>query len=294
MFVAASRRLAPSVISCSRRHLATAASARPRTAIVTGAARGIGKAIALRLARDGYDICVNDLPVLQAEAESVASEISKLEGRRACVAVGDVSDAAQVQDVVATSVRRLGPLDTMVANAGMARVKALLECEAGEFEQIFRVNVGGVHNCFAAAARQLIAQGECTPDRPGKLLAASSVAGFRSMALMGPYGATKFAVRGLVQAYALEMGPHHITANAYGPGIIGTDMWGLIDRELAKVAGGELKAGEMMRKVAEGNIALGRTGVADDVTGLVSFLAGKDSNYITGQTQIVDGGLFLT
>ncbi|KAH8846834.1 hypothetical protein MCOR27_003598 [Pyricularia oryzae] len=294
MFAAASRRLSPSLMSCSRRGLATAAATRPRTAIVTGAARGIGKAIALRLARDGYDICVNDLPVLQAEAESVAREIGSMDGRRACVALGDVSDASQVGDVVATSVRSLGPLDTMVANAGVARVKALLEYEAGEFEHIFRVNVGGVHNCFAAASRQLIAQGECTPQRPGKLLAASSVAGFRAMGLMGPYGATKFAVRGLVQAYALEMGPHHITANAYGPGIIGTDMWELIDRELGKVAGGEVKAGEMMQKTAEGAIALGRTGVADDVTGLVSFLAGKDSNYITGQTQIVDGGLFLT
>ncbi|KAI6341396.1 hypothetical protein MCOR25_011209 [Pyricularia grisea] len=294
MFSAASRRLSPSFLPNSRRSLATAAAPRPRTAIVTGAARGIGKAIALRLARDGYDVCINDLPVLRTAAESVASEIGNMEGRRACVALGDVSDASQVDEMVATSVRCLGPLDTMVANAGIVRIKPLLEHDAAEFDQILRINVGGVHHCFASAARQLIAQGQCTPERPGKLLAASSVAGFRAAALMGPYGATKFAVRGLVQAYAQEMGPHHITANAYGPGIIGTDMWGLIDRELGKLAGGEVKPGDMMQKTAAGAVALGRTGVAEDVAGLVSFLAGKDSNYITGQTQIVDGGLFLT
>ena len=257
-----------------------------RTAIVTGAARGIGKAIALRLARDGYDLCINDIPANTAACEAVAQEIRSL-GQNACVAPADISHSDQADALVQTSVKHLGPLNTFVANAGIAQVKPLLDLTNADFERIFRVNVFGCQNCYRAAARQLIAQGTCTPAAPGKLIGAASIVAFKPFALLSHYSASKWAVRGLTQAYAMEMAEHHITVNAYAPGIVGTDMWELIDEGLGKKKGA--KKGDTIKKYAGELIALGRVSVPEDVAKHVSFLASPDSDYVTGQTQVVDG-----
>jgi NAD(P)-dependent dehydrogenase (short-subunit alcohol dehydrogenase family) len=146
---------------------------------------------------------------------------------------------------------------------------------------MFRINVFGVQNCYSAAARQIISQGNATAEAPCKMLAAASIVAFKPFALLSHYSASKWAVRGLTQAYAMEMAEHHITVNSYAPGIVGTAMWDLIDEELGKKYTDEL-------------IALGRVSVPEDVASLVSFLAGPDSNYITGQCQVVDGGIIFT
>ncbi|KAI1453308.1 hypothetical protein F4805DRAFT_444015 [Annulohypoxylon moriforme] len=262
-----------------------------RTVIVTGSSRGIGKAIALRLAADGYDVCVNDVGANQAGCDEVVKEIQKM-GRKSITAIADVSKRDQVKKMVQTSVNELGPLDTMIANAGICQVKSVLELTTEEFEHMFAVNVFGVQNCFAEASHQMIAQKTCKPDRPGKLIAAASVAGFKPFDMMPHYTSTKFAVRGLTQCYAMYMAQYNITANAYGPGIIDTDMWGLIDSHIAKRKG--LPVGEVMRRRIEDEVALSRPGTGEDVAKLVSFLASTDSDYVTGQTQIVDGGSYYT
>ncbi|KAI1088071.1 hypothetical protein F5B19DRAFT_486217 [Rostrohypoxylon terebratum] len=262
-----------------------------RTVIVTGSSRGIGKAIALRLAADGYDVCVNDVPANQAGCDAVVKEIQGM-GRKSVAAIADVTNRDQVKDLVQKSVKELGPLDTMIANAGICQVKSVLELSPAEFEHMFAVNVFGVQNCFAEAAAQMIAQGTCKAERPGKLIAASSVAGFKPFDLMPHYTSTKFAVRGLTQCYAMYFARNHITANCYGPGIIDTDMWEKIDAHMAKRNG--VTQGEVMKGRVRDEVAMSRPGTAEDVAKLVSFLASSDSDYVTGQTQIVDGGSYYT
>ncbi|KAI0839662.1 NAD(P)-binding protein [Hypoxylon sp. FL0890] len=262
-----------------------------RTVIVTGSSRGIGKAIALRLAADGYNVCINDLSANRAGCEEVVKEIQGM-GRKAITAIADVTKRDEVKQMVQSSVEKLGPLNTMIANAGIAQVKEILDVTEQEFERMFAINVFGVQNCFAEAAKQMISQGNCKPDSPGKLIAAASVVAFKPFVMLSHYSASKWAVRGLTQTYAMTLADKHITANAYAPGIIGTAMWELIDAGMSKKNG--LPIGENMRKLIQEDTAMKRVGTAEDVAKLVSFLASSDSNFVTGQTQIVDGGIYTT
>lgn len=295
-----------------------------KNALVTGSARGIGKAIALRLALDGYNVCINDVGANAKACDEVVREIQAL-GRKACTATADVSKRGEVRDMIQKSVKELGPLHTMyvgffffslssfeittnnsffylpplfrVANAGIAQVKSVLDLTEQDFERMLAVNLTGVHNCYLEAAHQMIRQGTCRADAPGKLLGAASIVSFKPTPLLGHYSASKWAVRGLTQVYAMELAAHHITVNAYAPGIVGTAMWDEIDAQLAarkKVAGGDVKKGEMMKEYVERWTLLGRTSVPGDVAKLVSFLASSDSDFVTGQTQVVDGGIVFT
>ncbi|KAK4188480.1 3-oxoacyl-reductase [Podospora australis] len=282
----------PAFSSSKVRRITTTSPGPHRTAIVTGSARGIGKAIALRLARDGYSVTVNDLPSLQSELDTVCAEIhSAYPGVSAYAHAADVTSPDEVSSLVAASVANIGPLTTMVANAGIAQVKPLLDLTPEDFTKMFAVNVQGVHYCYQAAAKQLISQ-----NTPGKLIAAASIVAFKPFGLLGHYSASKWAVRGLSQVYAMELAQHKITVNAYAPGIVDTNMWEVIDEGLVLREGKEkgVKKGDMLRKFSEEKIALGRTSVPEDVANLVGCLASKDADYITGQTMVVDGGIVYT
>ncbi|OSS52339.1 hypothetical protein B5807_02584 [Epicoccum nigrum] len=268
------------------RSYATPAAGSSRTAIVTGSSRGIGKAIALRLANDGYDVCINDVAANKSGCDEVVKEIEGL-GRKAFAFAADVSNLQEVQELVKTSASELGPLNTMIANAGIAQVKGLLELTEQDFKRMFEVNVYGVFNCYKAAAEQMISQGS-----GGKLLGAASIVAFKPFPLLSHYSASKWAVRGMTQAFAMEMAEHKITVNAYAPGIVGTAMWDLIDEKLGEKTGA--KKGETIKKYTDDLIALGRTSVPEDVASTVSFLASKDSDYMTGQTIVIDGGIIFT
>ncbi len=252
------------------------------TAIVTGAGRGIGRGIALRLARDGHAVAVND--VNKAGAESVAAEITAAGGRSLTVPA-DVTDRAAVFAMVERVAAELGSVDVMVANAGIAQVKTILELTPEDLQRIFEVNVFGVVYCLQAAAEQMLRQGH-----GGKIINAGSIAAHSGFDLLGHYSATKFAVRALTQAAAKELAKDKITVNAYCPGIVDTDMWELIDEQMGARSG---KAKGATFEQYSQLIALGRAQTPEDVAGLVSYLAGPDSDYMTGQSVIVDGGIVM-
>ncbi|MGJ7908062.1 acetoin reductase [Actinopolyspora sp. H202] len=253
-----------------------------RTALVTGAARGIGRGIALRLAADGLDVAVNDIDANSEQLGAVADEISAM-GVKSASVPADVSDQEAVRTMVERVATEFGQLDVMVANAGIADVKPLLETTPEDFDHLMSINLRGVYLCYTAAARQMIAQGS-----GGKIIGAASIVAHRPFPLLGTYSASKWGVRGLTQSAAMEWAQHGITVNAYCPGIVGTAMWDHIDEKLAENEG--LRKGAAIEKYSE-LIHLGRVSVPEDVAGFVSYLASPDSDYMTGQSVMIDGGV---
>lgn len=251
---------------------------------VTGAARGIGKAIAMRLAQDGHAVAVSDLPAMSDALDAVRQEIADAGGTSVAL-TGDVTDQDSVRRLVSETAEALGSLDVFVANAGVAQTKALLDVTPDEYDFVHRVNGRGVFLCYTEAARQMIAQGT-----GGKIIGASSIAGHKGFGLLGVYSSTKFGVRALTQAAAQEWAEHGITVNAYCPGIVDTQMWVEVDRDLGEING--VDTGESMKAMAEG-ITLGRVSTGEDVAAYVSFLAGRDSDYMTGQAALIDGGMLF-
>ncbi|SNS72150.1 acetoin reductase [Rhodococcoides kyotonense] len=249
-------------------------------ALVTGAGQGIGRGIALRLAQDGHDIALVD--VASDKIDKVAQEVRDI-GRRATTFVADVTDRDQVFAAVDHAHETLGGFDVIVNNAGIAQVAPLDDVRPADTKSIFAVNVDGVLWGIQAAAAKFRAL-----EQKGKIVNASSIAGHDGFAMLGVYSATKFAVRALTQAAAKEYASDGITVNAYCPGVVGTDMWVTIDKRFAELTGAE--EGATYDKFV-GGIALGRAQTPDDVAAFVSYLAGPDSDYMTGQAPLIDGGL---
>lgn len=251
-----------------------------KIALVTGGAQGIGRGIALRLAKDGFDIALVDLK--KDKLDVVADEIKAL-GRKVTTFAADVSDRAQVKAAIDHAEKELGGFDVMVNNAGIAQVQPLSAVTPEEVDRITKININGVLWGIQQAAAKFIER-----KQKGKIINASSIAGHDGFAMLGVYSATKFAVRALTQVAAQEYAASGITVNAYCPGIVGTDMWVEIDARFSEITG--TPKGETYKKYVDG-IALGRAETPDDVAGLVSFLAGPDSDYMTGQAILIDGGL---
>ncbi|KAA1467378.1 NAD(P)-binding protein [Dentipellis sp. KUC8613] len=253
-----------------------------RVALVTGAAQGIGRAIALQLANDGFDVAVNDVPSKLEPLEALAKEIDCI-GRKSLVVAGDVTSEVQVKAMVEDVATKLGSLDVMVANAGIVKRSSLLDSSIEEFDQIVGVNAKGPLLCYKYAAKQMVAQG-----RGGRLIGAASAASKRPFAGGLSYVMSKFAMRGLTQVAALELGEHNITVNAYAPGYIQTPMLETHEAESVKEQG--LAPGELVERAVSA-LPLKRIGMPQDVANLVSFLASDKASYITGQTYSIDGGL---
>ncbi|ETX09583.1 diacetyl reductase [Marinomonas ushuaiensis DSM 15871] len=251
-----------------------------KVALVTGSGQGIGRGIALRLAKDGADIAIVDLN--EDKMRKVAHEIEAL-GRKATIFKADISDQKQVYAAIDHAEQVLGGFDIMVNNAGIAQVQALADVTPEELDRIQKINVGGTLWGIQAAAKKFIAR-----KQKGKIINASSIAGHNGFGLLGVYSSTKFAVRALTQAAAQEYASAGITVNAYCPGVVGTDMWTDIDKRFSEITGAAI--GETYDKYV-GGIALGRAETPDDVAGFVSYLAGPDADYMTGQAPLIDGGM---
>ncbi|KAJ7056083.1 hypothetical protein C8F01DRAFT_1156779 [Mycena amicta] len=249
-------------------------------ALVTGAAQGIGKSIALRLAQDGFDVGLNDIAAKGEELEAVKKEVLKSgDGRRACIFAGDVSSEVEVEKMVAYVVGELGGLDVMVANAGICRARAsILDVSAQEWDQTFAVNTRGTFLCYKFAAKQMIAQG-----RGGRIIGACSGSGKQGYSALPDYSSSKFAIRGLTQAASQEFGKHGITVNAYAPSAVITPMTQQFP-ELAGINSEEFFAAQAKLNATQAIVT------TMDIAALVSFLASKESGFITGQTINGDGG----
>jgi len=243
-----------------------------KVALVTGAARGIGRAIALRLAEDGFDVVVNDIQATP-ELDGLVQEIES-KGRRSLGVPADISLEPEVEKMVQKVVQDLGSLDVMVANAGIVVLESFLNITVESFDRLMAVNARGTMLCYKHAGKQMIAQG-----RGGRIIGASSLMSKRANPGLPSYSATKFAIRGLTQAAAQEFGQHGITVNAYAPGTVDTPMINV------------LKANDLSAIVA--TTPLGRLGTPEDVAGLVSYLASDGSSFITGQSISVCGGRYF-
>ncbi|KAJ7267123.1 NAD-binding protein [Mycena rebaudengoi] len=248
-------------------------------ALVTGAAQGIGRGIALRLADDGFDVAVNDVSSNAGKLDQLVGEI-KAKGRASSKHIADVSVDEQVREMVEQVVEQLGGLDVMIANAGILKhPQPIVETPVENWDKIMAVNARGSFLCYKYAAAQMIKQG-----RGGKIIGASSVAGKQGMTHIAAYSASKFAVRGLTQAAALELGPHGINVNAYAPGTIDTPMVASVSQN-----------GDNSTLISKwvNDSPLKRIGIPDDIASLVSFLVSKDSQFITGQTISINGGTYF-
>lgn len=251
-----------------------------KVAFITGAARGIGEAISLRLADDGFAIACADLNT--ADAQVVVDKIVDLGGRAAAISV-DVGDRGSVFSAVDEAVRILGGLDVVINNAGVAPITPIEDITPEIYRRTFDINVGGVLWGIQAAVKAFKALGH-----GGKIISACSQAGQVGNPDLAVYSGTKFAVRGITQTAARDLAQHGITVNAYCPGIVDTPMMQKVAQDLADNNNQPYEWG--MEQFAK-NIALKRVSQPKDVAACVSFLAGPDSDYMTGQAVIIDGGM---
>ncbi|KAF9440862.1 NAD(P)-binding protein [Macrolepiota fuliginosa MF-IS2] len=253
----------------------------PRIALITGASRGIGAAVARCLAKDGFDVAINDLPAQLPALESLQKEIDSM-GRRVYIHTANISDAGEVENMVNSTVETLGGLDAMVANAGIVGgLTPLTESGSEEaWDQVMGINARGTFLCYKYAAKAMIVQG-----RGGRIIGASSVAGKQGMGHASAYTASKFAIRGLTQSAAQELAKYGITVNAYAPGPIDTpivDTFGLDEAGKKALIDSETK-----------KTLVGRLGKPEEIASIASYLASQESAFTTGQTISVNGGQFF-
>lgn len=271
----------------------TLASTSPELVLaITGAGQGIGRGLALAFARQGARaVVVSDIN--EQAAAKVADEVRSLGGQ--ALAVGaDVTRAADCAALVAQTVQAFGRLDVMVCNAGIMQLRPLLELEAEDWDRMLAVNVKGSFLTLQSAARQMLTQPPLTAGRPrGKIITMASIAGRSGAgpiaALIAPYRASKAALISLTQSAAITLAPH-ITVNAICPGLVETDMWKQMDRDWTALQG--IEAGEAWKQ-RTATIPMGRPQQPEDVANLALFLASPASDYMTGQSINIDGGLMM-
>jgi NAD(P)-dependent dehydrogenase (short-subunit alcohol dehydrogenase family) len=252
-----------------------------KSAIITGAGRGIGKATALMFAREGADVLVPDLD--PASSEQVAGEIRAL-GRKGVSARVDVTRSADIQRMVETALREFGKIDILVNNAGITQVRNPLEMTEADWDRTLNLNLKAVFFCSQAVAREMVKR------KSGVILNASSISGRAGKPLLIDYCASKFGVIGITQGLAVALARHGVRVNAVAPGIVDTEMWAGIDREWSTLEGKPLGS---IKEARVASIPLGRIETPEDVAKLYTFLASDEASYITGQTVNVCGGLQL-
>jgi 3-oxoacyl-[acyl-carrier protein] reductase len=243
----------------------------PRVAIVTGAVRGIGRAIALQLADDGYAVVVNYRGNDEQASELV--EILRGAGSRALPAKADVTIAEDVASMIETTLNAFGRLDVLVNNAGITRDTLLMRMSEADWDAVLTINLKGAFLCSKAAIRPMMRQ------RSGSIINLTSVVGLVGNAGQTNYAAAKAGLVGFTKSLAKEVGSRGITVNAVAPGFIETRLTDVLSDDL--------------KETIRTQIPLGRMGQPADIAGAVAFLASPAARYITGAVLSVDGGLFM-
>ncbi|WP_370199222.1 L-iditol 2-dehydrogenase [Roseibium sp.] len=251
-----------------------------KSALITGSARGIGKAFAARFAEEGARVAIADINL--AGAEAAASEI----GPNAYAVQLDVTDQSSIDAAIAAVEQKTGGLDILVNNAALFDLAPIVEITRDSYQRLFDINVSGTLFMMQAAAKSMIRRGQ-----GGKIINMASQAGRRGEALVGIYCATKAAVISLTQSAGLNLIEHGINVNAIAPGVVDGEHWDHVDSMFAKYEG--LQPGEQKAAVGAA-VPFGRMGTAEDLTGMAVFLASKDADYIVSQTYNVDGGNWMS
>ncbi|MEE8456464.1 MAG: 3-oxoacyl-[acyl-carrier-protein] reductase [Acidimicrobiia bacterium] len=240
-------------------------------ALVTGASRGIGRAIALRLAEDGFSVAVN-YASSKARAAAVVDEIASA-GASAMAVQADVRDPDAVSSMFESVTAELGPVAVLVNNAGITDDGLLLRMTVDQWDNVMNTNLRSTFLCTKAALRSMVR------SRAGRIINISSVSGISGNPGQGNYAASKAGIIGFTKSVAKEVGSRGITVNAIAPGFIQTDMTSAL--------------GDNVTDAVAERIALGRLGLPEEVASVVGYLASDGASYITGQTIVVDGGLTL-
>jgi 3-oxoacyl-[acyl-carrier protein] reductase len=242
-----------------------------KVALVTGGARGIGRATVLELAKSGADVAIN-YAGSEAAAKQLSEEVKSL-GRKAIIIQANVADSASVGEMVKNVVDEFGKLDILVNNAGITKDNLIMRMKEEEWDDVINVNLKGVFNCIKAVTRQMMKQ------RSGRIINISSVVGVMGNPGQANYVAAKAGVIGLTKTTARELASRGITVNAVAPGYIETDMTS--------------KLGEDVKEGMMSMIPLARLGHPEDIAKAVRFLCSEDASYMTGQTLHVDGGMVM-
>jgi meso-butanediol dehydrogenase / (S,S)-butanediol dehydrogenase / diacetyl reductase len=254
---------------------------RGKSIIVTGAGRGIGAEIARDLSGNGAQVCVADLNF------EAATRVAKDIGDGAIAVEVDVASRVSTSQMIAATVQAFGKLDVIFNNAGISQACPFMDVTEKDWQRIMDVNGLGVLIGTQEAARQMIKQGH-----GGKIINTASIAGKQGYPLFAHYCASKFAVVALTQAAARALAADKITVNAFAPGVVRTELWEQLDREFIE-HGITQKADQAINEFSQ-SILAGRYSKPEDITGVTTFLASSGSDYVTGQTYMVDGGMVLT
>jgi len=256
-------------------------------ALVTGAGRGIGAAIALRYAQEGAKVVLADL---DEENVRAVAEQARTFGVAAESLGVDIREPEQSAAMIGHVMDRFGRLDILVNNAGVIRVRTLLDTTPGDWDYIQSVNARGLFFALQAGARQMIGQSPLGEGRPcGKIINMASIAGRGGRAMLGAYAASKATVINVTQTAAAEFAPR-LTVNSICPGPVDTEMWKTIDREWSEHE--QRPLGSVWKERA-GAVPMGRGETPEDVAGMALFLASADADYITGQSYHIDGGVVM-
>ena len=258
-----------------------------RVCIVTGAAQGIGRAIGEALLDEGAKVCFADINGDKV-AEVADANRSRMNGHADAVtsAQVDVTDRDQVRAMVAHTVETFGRLDVKFNNAGVNKPMNFMDVTESNWNFIMGVNGLGCMIGMQEAARQMIAQGT-----GGKIINTASIASRQGFDNVAPYCASKFAVVSLTQSAARDLAKHDITVTGFAPGVVATEMWEQVDQDLLDIGAAE-RPGQAMEEFSA-EILKGRVALPQDITGTTTYLASRDSDYMTGQIVMIDGGMTL-
>lgn len=250
-----------------------------KTAIITGAARGIGFAFAQAYVREGAQVAIADINL--AAAQTAAASI----GPEAIALHLDVTNQASIDTCVTDAVTRMGGIDILINNAALFEAAPITDITRASYDKLFAVNVAVTLFMLQAVTKAMIARGQ-----GGRIINMASQAGRRGEALVGVYCATKAAVISLTQSAGLNLIAHRINVNAIAPGVVDGEHWDGVDAHFARLEG--LAPGEKKRQVGAA-VPYGRMGTAEDLTGMAIFLASAEAEYIVAQTYNVDGGNWM-